>query len=245
MDGIKTIDDIKLSSKTVLVRTDFNTPLTRDEENRRIVADDTRIVAALPTIENLLYRGCKVVICSHLGRPAGDYDFDLSLLPVATLLEKHLGVKVHFAQDCVGPSAANALRNTNWGEVCLLENLRFYLGETENDALFSKVLASYGEVYVNDAFGCSHRKHSSVYGVVDYLRPAVAGYLVAKEVEYFGRLLKDAPRPFVMVIGGFKLSTKLPIIENTLDIADKIIIGGGMAYTFMKAQGGEVGISPV
>ncbi|MCP4230440.1 MAG: phosphoglycerate kinase, partial [bacterium] len=124
-------------------------------------------------------------------------------------------------------------------------NLRFYLGEMDNDSLFSKVLASYGDVYVNDAFGSCHRKHSSVYGVVEHLRPAVAGYLVAKEVEYFSKLVHDPPRPFVMVIGGFKLSTKLDIIENTLDIADKIIIGGGMAYTFLKAQGGEVGISPV
>jgi len=234
----KTIEDINLKSKKVLVRVDFNVPL---DENRNIT-DDTRIRAALPTIKYLLDQQAKVVLMSHLGRPKGQFKPEFSLKPVAKRLSELLGQEVTMAEDVIGESAQKAVAEMKDGDVVLLENLRFHKEETDNDPEFAKALASFGEVYVNDAFGTAHRAHASTEGVAHHL-PAVAGYLIKKELEIMGKALSNPERPFVAILGGAKVSDKIGVIENLIEKVDTLIIGGGMAYTFFKARGYEIGDS--
>lgn len=237
----KTIEDISIAGKRVLVRCDFNVP--QDGEGN--ITDDRRIRSALPTIKYLIDNKGKVILMSHLGRPKGEgYEEKYSLKPVANRLSELLGVKVYFAQDgeVVGENAKKLSGELKDGEVLLLENVRFVKGETKNDKEFAKKLASLGDVFVNDAFGTAHRAHSSTAGIADYL-PAVAGYLIQKEIEVMGRALDKPDRPFVAILGGAKVSDKIGVINNLLEKVDKIIIGGGMAYTFVKAMGGEIGKS--
>lgn len=234
----KTIRDIDLKGKKVLVRCDFNVPL---DENRTIT-DNRRIVGALPTIQYLLEQNCKVILCSHLGRPKGEVKKEFSLAPVAKELSKLLNKEVKLAEDIVGESAKELTSNMNNGEIVLLENVRFDKREEKNEEELSKELASLAEVYVNDAFGTAHRAHSSTTGVANYL-PAVSGFLIEKELEFMGGALQNPQRPFVAILGGAKVSDKIAVIENLLDKVDKILIGGGMAYTFLKAQGHKIGKS--
>jgi phosphoglycerate kinase len=234
----KAISDIDVAGKRVLVRADFNVPL--DEQGR--ITDERRIVESLPTIQYLLDRGAKVILMSHLGRPKG-VDEKLRLNPVARALEEHLGRPVKKLDDCVGPQVEAATQQMKPGEVILLENLRFHSEEEKNDPEFSRQLARLGEVYVNDAFGTAHRAHASTEGVTRYLRPAVAGFLMQKEIEIMGRALSQPARPFVAVLGGVKVSDKIGVIENLIPKVDTLLIGGAMAYTFLKAQGKEVGNS--
>lgn len=243
--GIKTIDDVDLSGKTVLVRCDLNVPLDKDNKGRVIVVDDSRIEASLPTLKKLLGKGCKVGVCSHLGRPDGEGKTELSLRPVGDVLQKKLGVAVHFADDCIGTIVTAYLHSTRPGEICLLENLRFYAQEKDNDPNFAAQLAAPFEAYVNDAFGTCHRKNASMVAVAEHLSPAVAGYLVDHEISMLDKLLDNPPRPFVVVIGGAKLSTKLGFIRSMLERVDTMIVGGALAFTFVKAQGFSVGNSPV
>ncbi len=234
----KTIDDIAPAGKRVLVRVDFNVPLAGDQ-----VTDDTRIVASLPSIRKLADSGARVILMSHLGRPKGQPKPEFSLRPVAAHLGKLLGKPVPFAEDCIGDKAGavvNALRD---GEVCLLENLRFHAEEEKNDPEFSRQLAAWGEIYVNDAFGSAHRAHASTEGVTRFIKIAVAGYLMEKELRYLGKLLQAPKRPFVALLGGAKVSGKLEVITNLMKTVDGFMIGGGMAFTFLKAQGKEVGKS--
>jgi phosphoglycerate kinase len=240
MANVKTIDDVDVAGKRVLVRADLNVPL---KEGR--VADDTRIVATLPTINKLISDGGRVILCSHLGRPKGEVKLEMSLKPVADALAELLGRDVAFVDTCVGAEAADAVKELVDGDVLLLENTRFWPGETENDASFAAGLAALAEVFVDDAFGTAHRKHASNYGVAELVKPAVAGYLLAKEIQYFDKLLEDPPRPLVFVLGGAKLSTKLAVVTNMLEKVDHFLIGGGMAYTFLKARGHDVGSSLV
>jgi phosphoglycerate kinase len=237
---VKTIDDVDVAGKRVLVRADLNVPL---KDGR--VADETRIVATLPTIRKLVDDGARVIICSHLGRPKGEVKPELSLKPVAAVLSEKLGRDVAFVETCVGGEAEEAANRLAGGDVLLLENTRFWPGETENDPSFAAGLAALADVFVDDAFGTAHRKHASNYGVAELVKPAVAGYLLAKEIQYFDRLLEDPPRPLVFVLGGAKLSTKLAVVTNMLGTVDHFLIGGGMAYTFLKAQGYDVGSSLV
>lgn len=241
----KTIDDVDLSGKKVFVRCDLNVPLEQVAANKHRVADDTRVRASVPTLKRLVEQGCTPLVASHLGRPKGERNLAFSLRPVAGVLEELLNAKVHFAEDCVGPPVDAALSEAKPGEVVLLENTRFHPGETENDPVFAAELARPADAYVNDAFGTCHRKHASTYGTAELLDPAVAGYLVAEEVGYFLKLLRDPARPLVFVLGGAKLSTKLGVIKNALDKVDKFIVGGAMAYTFLKADGEPVGESLV
>ena len=234
----KTIKDIDLKGKKVLVRCDFNVPM--DEE--RNITDNTRIVAALPTIKYLLDNDCKVILCSHLGRPKGQVNKDFSLEPVAKELSKLLGKEVKLANDIIGKSAKELTANMKDGEIVLLENVRFDSREEANDAEFAKELASLAEIYVNDAFGTAHRAHSSTTGVAEFL-PAVCGFLMEKEVKMLGDCLDNPQRPFVAILGGAKVSDKIKVIENLLEKVDTIIIGGGMTFTFLKAMGYEVGNS--
>lgn len=234
----KTVKDIDLKNKKVLVRCDFNVPM---DENRNIT-DNRRIVAALPTIKYLLEQNCKVVLCSHLGRPKGEFKLEFSLKPVAKELSKLLGKEVIMAEDVIGEDAKNKAENLKNGEVLLLENVRFHREETDNDPEFAKKLASFGEVFVNDAFGTAHRAHASTEGVTKYL-PAVSGFLIEKELKFLGEALENPERPFVAILGGSKVSDKIGVIENLLEKVDTLIIGGGMAYTFFKAQGYSVGDS--
>ena len=234
----KTVKDIDLKNKKVLVRCDFNVPM---DENRNIT-DNRRIVAALPTIKYLLEQNCKVVLCSHLGRPKGEFKPEFSLKPVAKELSKLLGQEVIMAKDVIGEDAKNKAENLKNGEVLLLENVRFHREETDNDPEFAKKLASFGEVFVNDAFGTAHRAHASTEGVTKYL-PAVSGFLIEKELKFLGEALENPERPFVAILGGSKVSDKIGVIENLLEKVDTLIIGGGMAYTFFKAQGYSVGDS--
>ncbi|MGD8621520.1 MAG: phosphoglycerate kinase, partial [Anaerolineales bacterium] len=227
----KTIEDINVKSKRVLVRVDFNVPLEGGN-----VADDTRIRAALPTIQYLLDANAKVILCSHLGRPKGKVVPELSLRPVSERLAQLLGKKVAFASDCVGPDAEQAAENLEAGEVLLLENTRFHAGEKANDPEFAKKLASLAEVFVNDAFGTAHRAHASTVGVTDYL-PAVAGYLMEKEIRYLGDALSDPEHPFVAIMGGAKISDKIDVVKRMLQMADHVLIGGGLANTFLAASG--------
>ena len=234
----KTVKDIDLKEKRVLARCDFNVPM---DQNRNIT-DNRRIVSALPTIKYLLEQNCKLVLCSHLGRPKGEFKPEYSLKPVAKELSKLLGKEVIMANDVVGEDAKSKAKNLKNGEILLLENLRFHREETDNDPEFAKELASFGEVFVNDAFGTAHRAHASTEGVAHYL-PAVSGFLIEKELKFLGEALENPERPFMAILGGSKVSDKIGVIENLLEKVDTLIIGGGMAYTFFKAQGYSVGDS--
>ncbi len=234
----KTIRDIDLKGKKVFVRCDFNVPL---DENGNIT-DNRRIVAALPTIKYLLDQNCKIILASHLGRPQGEVNPKFSLKPVATELSKLLGKEVKLAKDVVGPSAKELTSNLKEGEIVLLENVRFDAREEKNDESLSKEFATMAEVFVNDAFGTAHRAHSSTAGVAEFL-PAVSGFLIEKELEFLGSALENPQRPFVAILGGAKVSDKLGVIEALLEKVDKLIIGGGMAYTFFKSIGYSVGKS--
>ncbi len=236
----KTIEDISVESKKVLVRVDFNAPLNEKGE----ITDETRIQAALPTIKYLLDHHAKVILCSHLGRPKGEVKPEFSLAPVAKRLQVLLDTKVTFAKDVIGPSADEAVANIQDGEVVLLENLRFHKEETKNDPEFAKKLASYADIFVNDAFGTAHRAHASTEGVTHYL-PSVAGFLIKKELEFMGGALENPQRPFVAILGGAKIADKIPVIENLFNKVDCLIIGGGMANTFLAAQGYHMGKSLV
>jgi phosphoglycerate kinase len=235
----KTIEDIDVSGKKVLVRVDFNVPVKEGQ-----VGDDTRIRAALPTIKYLLDQGAAVILMSHLGRPKGEANPKYTLRPVAEHLGKQLGKEVKFAVAAVGPEADQAAASLQPGEVLLLENTRYYAGEEKNDAELSRQLASLGDLYVNDAFGTAHRAHSSTEGVAKHL-PAVAGYLMEKEIRYLGEAVANPERPFVAILGGAKISDKIGVIRNLLQKADQILIGGGMANTFFKAEGYPVADSLV
>ena len=234
----KTIRDIDVTGKKVLVRCDFNVPL---DENRTIT-DNRRIVSALPTIQYLIEKGAKVILCSHLGRPKGEVKKEFSLDVVADELSSSLGKEVKLAEDVVGESAKTLTNQMKPGDVVLLENVRFHKEEEKNDPIFSKELASLAEIYVNDAFGTAHRAHSSTEGVSHYL-PAVAGFLMEKEIDFLGGALENPAKPFIAILGGAKVSDKIGVIENLLEKVDKLIIGGGMAFTFLKAQGHKIGKS--
>ncbi|MGI6695591.1 MAG: phosphoglycerate kinase [Christensenellales bacterium] len=234
----KTIRDIPLKGKRALVRVDFNVPM--DEAGQ--ITDENRILGALPTIRYLVDEGAKVVLMSHMGRPKGSVNPKYSLAPVAKRLGELLGQPVHMAKDVIGEDADKTVAALGEGQVALLENLRFHAEEEKNDADFARKLASYGDVYVNDAFGTAHRAHASTEGVAHYL-PAVSGFLIEKELQFMGKALENPERPFVAVLGGAKVSDKLGVINNLLEKVDTLIIGGGMAYTFVKAQGGEIGES--
>jgi len=235
----KTVTDIDVKGKKVFVRVDFNVPLKDGQ-----VGDDTRIRAALPTIEHLLNNGAAVILASHLGRPKGGPDPKYSLKPVAEHLAKLLGKPVKFANDCIGPEAEQAAAALKPGEILLLENTRFHPEEEKNNPEMASKLASLAEIYVNDAFGSAHRAHASTEGIARHL-PAVAGFLLEKEIRYLGQAIADPKRPFVAILGGAKISDKIGVIRNLLSKADQILIGGGMANTFFKAQGYPVGDSLV
>ena len=235
----KTVKDIDVKGKKVLLRCDFNVPQNKETGE---ITSDKRIVAALPTIQYLLEQGAAVIACSHLGKPKGEWKEKLTLAPVAKRLSELLGKEVIFAKDIIGDDAKAKAAALKGGEIMLLENLRFDIREEKNGADFAKELASMAEVYVSDAFGTVHRAHASTEGVSKYL-PAVSGFLVARELEVMGKALDDPKRPFVAVLGGAKVSDKINVINNLLEKADTVIIGGGMAYTFEKAQGGEIGTS--
>ncbi len=234
-----TIDDLELKDKKVLVRVDFNVPLNEKKE----VADDKRIVESLPTIKKILQDGGKAILMSHLGRPKGKKVPEMSLAPVAKRLEKLLGKPVKFVNDCIGPEVEKAVSQLKSGECLLLENLRFYPEEEKNDPEFAKKLANLGEIYINDAFGTAHRAHASTEGVTKYFKQCAAGYLMQKELKYLGMALANPQRPFVAILGGAKISGKIDVIENLMDKVDALLIGGGMAFTFNKAMGKEIGKS--
>lgn len=237
----KTIEDIQVNGKSVLVRVDFNVPLNDDLQ----ITDDTRIKAALPTINYLIEKQAKVILCSHLGRPKGEFNMKYSLAPVAKYLKNVYGEEnVIFAEDIIGESAMQAVSAAKPGQIVLLENLRFHKEEEKNDPAFAKKLASYADVYVNDAFGTAHRAHASTAGVAAYL-PAVAGYLIKKELDFMGGALENPKRPFVAILGGKKVSDKIGVINNLIDKVDTLIIGGAMAYTFFSAMGLKTGTSLV
>ena len=235
----KTVRDIDVTGKKVLVRCDFNVPL--DKETGKIT-DNRRIRAAIPTIQYLLEHNAKVILCSHLGRPKGEFNEKYSLKPVAEELSKLLGKEVKLAKDVIGEDAQRLVDNIKEQEIVLLENVRFHKEEEANDSEFAKKLASFAEIYVNDAFGTAHRAHGSTAGVAEYL-PAVSGFLIEKELKFLGASLDNPTRPFVAILGGAKVSDKIGVIENLLEKVDTLIIGGGMAYTFYKAQGYDVGTS--
>ncbi len=236
-----TVEDIDVKGKKVLVRCDFNVPLDADCN----ITDENRIVGALPTIEYLVNNGAKVILCSHMGKPKGEPKPELSLAPVAKRLSEKLGKEVIFAADdnVVGENAKAAVAAMNEGDVVLLENTRYRAEETKNVDTFSKDLASLADLFVNDAFGTAHRAHCSNVGVTEYIKPAVAGYLIEKEIQFLGNAVNTPVRPLVAILGGSKVSSKISVIENLLKKVDKLIIGGGMAYTFMAAQGKTTGTS--
>jgi len=234
----KTVRDIDLKGKKVFVRCDFNVPM---DENQHIT-DNRRIVAALPTIKYLIEQNCRIILASHLGRPKGEVKPEFSLAPVAKELSKLLGQEVLMAKDVIGESAKSLAANLQEGQVMLLENVRFHREETDNDPEFAKQLASMAEVFVNDAFGTAHRAHASTEGVSHYL-PSVSGFLIEKELKFLGDALNNPERPFVAILGGAKVSDKIGVIDSLLEKVDTLMIGGGMAYTFFKAQGYEVGNS--
>jgi 3-phosphoglycerate kinase len=236
--AIKTIKDIDVKGKRVLVRVDFNVPLSGTQ-----ITDDTRIMAALPTLRHLLEGGAKVILMSHLGRPKGEPNPEFSLGPVANALSVKLGQPVAFAQDCIGAAAEGAASSLQDGQILLLENVRFHKGETDNDPEFAKQLASLGEIYVNDAFGTAHRAHASTEGVTKFIDTCVCGFLIEKELTFLGEKTANPDRPFVVILGGAKVSDKIMVIDALLEKADQILIGGAMAYTFKLAQGGKVGDS--
>ena len=234
----KSVEDIDVSGKKVIVRCDFNVP--QDETGR--ITDDKRIVAALPTIKYLLEHNAAVILCSHLGRPKGEFKMKYSLAPVAERLSELLGKEVKLAKDVIGEDAKKLASELKCGEAMLLENVRFHKEEEKNDPAFAKELASMAEIYVNDAFGTAHRAHASTAGIADYL-PAVCGFLINKEISIMGKALANPVRPFVAILGGAKVSDKIGVINNLIEKCDTIIIGGGMSYTFMKAMGKEIGTS--
>ena len=234
----KTVKDIDLKGKKVFVRCDFNVPM---DENQNIT-DNTRIVAALPTIKYLLEQNCKIILASHLGRPKGEVKPEFSLKPVAKELSKQLGKEVIMANDVIGEDAMTKASNLKEGEIMLLENVRYHREETDNDPEFAKTLASMAEIFVNDAFGTAHRAHASTTGIADYI-PGVAGFLIEKELKFLGNAINNPERPFVAILGGAKVSDKIGVIDSLLDKVDTLMIGGGMAYTFFKAQGYNVGNS--
>ncbi len=234
----KTVKDIDVKGKKVLVRCDFNVP---QDENGNIT-DTRRIVSSLPTIKYLIENGAMVILCSHLGRPKGEVKKEFSLAPVAKELSKELAIEVKLADDIVGKSAKSLTANMKEGEVVLLENVRFDAREEKNDSEMARELASLAQIYVNDAFGTSHRAHASTAGVADYL-PAVSGFLIEKEIDFMGNALENPKRPFVAILGGKKVSDKIGVINSLLEKVDTLMIGGAMAYTFFKAQGYEVGNS--
>ncbi|MBQ9977371.1 MAG: phosphoglycerate kinase [Clostridia bacterium] len=238
----KTVDDINVKGKRVLVRCDFNVPLKAG-----VITDENRIVAALPTIKKLIADGGKVILCSHMGKPKGEPKPELSLAPVAKRLSEHLGKEVIFAADdnVVGENAKAAVAAMKDGDVVLLQNTRYRAEETKNGEALSKELGSLADIFVNDAFGAAHRAHCSTVGVVDYVEEAVVGYLIQKELKYLGNAVENPVRPFVCILGGAKVADKLSVIENLINKADTIIIGGGMSYTFAVAQGESVGNSLV
>ncbi|MCX8116883.1 MAG: phosphoglycerate kinase [Desulfobacterota bacterium] len=239
--AIRRVDQIEVKGKRVFIRVDFNVPL----DERREVADDTRIVSSLPTIRWVSERGGKVILASHLGRPKGKPDPKYSLAPVAERLSKLLGKTVRLAPDCVGEGVREEVRKMGEGEVLLLENLRFHSEEEKNDEAFSKELASLCDVYINDAFGTAHRAHASTEGMTRHVETVAAGFLMMKEIEGLERALVNPQRPYVALLGGAKVSDKIGVIQNLLNRVDALLIGGGMAYTFLKAKGVEVGRSLV
>lgn len=234
----KTVKDIDLKGKKVFVRCDFNVPM----DEKQNITDNTRIVAALPTIKYLLEQDCKIILASHLGRPKGEVKPEFSLAPVAKELSKLLNKEVIMAKDVIGEDATNKAENLKEGEIMLLENVRFHREETDNDPEFAKKLASMAEIYVNDAFGAAHRAHASTAGIAAYL-PAVSGFLIEKELTVLGNAINNPERPFMAILGGAKVSDKIGVIDSLLDKVDTLMIGGGMAYTFFKAQGYSVGNS--
>ena len=233
----KSVEDIDVAGKKVLVRCDFNVPMKDG-----VITDDKRIVGALPTIKYLLDHNAAVILCSHMGRPKGEFNMKYSLAPVAKRLTELLGQNVELASDVIGPDAKAKAAALKPGEAMLIENVRFHAEEEKNDPAFAKELASMAEIYVNDAFGTAHRAHASTAGVADYL-PAVCGFLIRKEVEIMGKALADPARPFVAILGGAKVSDKIGVINNLIDKCDTLIIGGGMAYTFFRALGNDIGTS--
>lgn len=233
-----TIEDIEPAGKRVFLRVDFNVPLA----GRRITGD-TRIAAALPTIRNLIERGARVILASHLGRPKGKSVEGLKMDPVAERLGELLGVAVRKLDDCVGAEVEKAVAEMAAGDVVLLENLRFHKGETENDERFARALASLADIFVNDAFGTAHRAHASTVGITKFVETCAAGPLLGEEIEYFSRVLADPARPFVMILGGAKVSGKIGTIDKLMDVTDKFLVGGGMAYTFLRAKGHKIGNS--
>ena len=237
----QTIDDVVLRDKRVIIRADFNVPL--DDSHQ--ITDDTRIRSTLPTINRAIDDGAKVILCSHLGRPNGTFDPTYSLAPVAKRLSRLMGKEILFAPDCIGPAVEGLVAKMKPGDVLLLENLRFHKGEEKNDDAFSKALAALGDVYINDAFGAAHRAHASTVGITKFIPASVAGFLLKKEIEYLEGAVENPVRPFVAILGGAKVSGKIGVIENLGKRVDKVIIGGGMAFTFLKAKGLEIGNSLV
>jgi phosphoglycerate kinase len=237
----QTIDDVVLRDKRVIIRADFNVPL--DDSHQ--ITDDTRIRSTLPTINRAVDDGAKVILCSHLGRPNGTFDPRYSLAPVAKRLGRLMGKDILFAPDCIGPAVEGLVAKMKPGDVLLLENLRFHQGEEENDDNFSKALAALGDVYINDAFGAAHRTHASIVGITKFIPASAAGFLLKKEIEYLEGAVENPVRPFVAILGGAKVSGKIGVIENLGKRVDKVIIGGGMAFTFLKAKGTEIGNSLV
>lgn len=238
--GKLTIEDLPIKGKRVFIRADFNVPL----DDNLVITDDRRIRSTLPTINYAIDEGAKVILASHLGRPKGKVDPRLSLSPVAKRLQRLLNKEVIFAPDCIGPQTENLVSKMKNGDVLLLENLRFHAGEEKNDEAFARALAKLADFYVNDAFGASHRAHASIVGITKFL-PAAAGFLLKKEIEYLKGVIDNPVRPFVAVLGGAKVSGKIGVLDNLADKVDKVIVGGGMAYTFIKAMGYEVGDSLV
>ena len=234
----KTIRDIDVSNKRVFVRVDYNVPMNSELK----IMDDTRIVSTLPTINYLIDHGAKVILCSHLGRPNGQVDPKLSLRPVLARLSKLMDKPISFAEDVKSKSTLEMVNNMKSGDILMLENIRFYKEEEKNTESFAKKLASLADIFVLEAFATAHRKHASTYGIAQFI-PAVCGFLVEEELRIFDKVLTKPEHPFVAILGGAKVSDKLPVIENLLDKVDTILIGGGMAYTFIKAIGGNIGMS--
>ncbi|MDX1700907.1 MAG: phosphoglycerate kinase [Melioribacteraceae bacterium] len=233
------IEDVDLNGKRVLIRVDFNVPLD-DNQN---ITDDIRITAALPTIKRVISENGTAILMSHLGRPKGEVNPKFSLKPAAERLSELLGQEVKFAADCIGDSVAEIVENLEEKDVLLLENLRFHAEETKNDPEFSKKLAEWGDIYINDAFGSAHRAHSSTEGVTKYFDQCASGYLLKKEIDYLGSAISNPQRPFTAILGGAKISGKIDVIQELMSKVDNLIVGGGMGYTFYKAQGHEIGTS--